>query len=141
METTHFYNHSAIRLMEALGAAALLAAETGARRAYEQLQSGQRTGFRHRRNPGQETPLWNTLAAQLRDELREHGSKKRLADHLGIPPQRLSEFLSGRRKRLPDGEITLLLLHWLCERRAGRDPSLTLPRKPLGRPVKPADKN
>lgn len=140
MERTHLSTNSAVRLMEALGQAAFVAAEAGALHAYEQLRPKRKGGFRQRRQPGQATPLWNVLTAELRGELREHGAKKRLADHLGLPAQRLSEFLNARHPRLPDGEVTLRLLHWLSERQAGRDPTLTLPRKPLGRPGKPAAK-
>ncbi|WP_334319424.1 hypothetical protein OH491_12235 [Termitidicoccus mucosus] len=52
-----------------------------------------------------------------------HGAKARLARYLGIPRQRLQDFLHSR-SRLPDAEITLRLLHWLSEKRSGRDLSL-----------------
>jgi hypothetical protein len=73
--------------------------------------------------PGPDTPLWNMLATHVRGELRPYGSKVRLARYLGIPKQRVSDFLAGRR-RMPDAELTLRLVHWLVEKRAGRDPSL-----------------
>ena len=73
--------------------------------------------------PGAGTPLWNLLATHLRVELRPYGDKVRLARYLGIPKQRLTDFLAGRR-RMPDAELTLRLLHWLIEKRAGRDQSL-----------------
>lgn len=73
--------------------------------------------------PGAATPLWNLLAEQLRTELRPVGTKVRLARYLGVPKQRLNDFLTGR-SRMPDAELTLRMLHWLAEKRAGRDLSL-----------------
>ena len=75
------------------------------------------------RRPGVASPMWNVYATLLRRALRPYGAQARLARYLGIPPQRLSDFLTGRR-RLPDAELTLRLLHWLAELRTGRDVSL-----------------
>ena len=75
------------------------------------------------RRPGVASPMWNVYATMLRRALRPYGAQARLARYLGIPPQRLSDFLTGRR-RLPDAELTLRLLHWLAELRTGRDVSL-----------------
>jgi hypothetical protein len=47
----------------------------------------------------------------------------RLARFLGMPKQRLNDFLTGR-TRLPDAELTLRMLNWLAQKRAGRDLSL-----------------
>lgn len=96
------------------------AAEAGLRQVGKPLR--RRRGYRTRR-PGPETPLWNALAVRLQDELRPYGSKVRLARYLGIPKQRIYDFLRGH-SRLPDAELTLRLLHWLLEHAAGRDPSL-----------------
>jgi hypothetical protein len=74
------------------------------------------------------TPMWDALAEGVRQELQVRGAKARLARHLGLPPQRISDFLQNR--RLPDGEITLRILHWLAETRAGRDPSFLVPPDP-----------
>lgn len=73
--------------------------------------------------PGPATPFWNILMAQLRTELGSHGAKVRLARYLGVPRQRLNDFLTGR-SRMPDAELTLRMLHWLAEKRAGRDLSM-----------------
>ncbi len=73
--------------------------------------------------PGPATPLWNLLAGQLKSELRQVGAKVRLARYLGVPKQRLTDFLTGGR-RMPDAELTLRMLYWLAEKRAGRDLSL-----------------
>jgi plasmid maintenance system antidote protein VapI len=67
--------------------------------------------------------MWNVCATLLRQELRKYGAKAQLARYLGVPRQRLQDFLKSR-SRLPDAELTLRLLHWLTERRAGRDPAL-----------------
>jgi hypothetical protein len=70
--------------------------------------------------PGVGTPFWNVLAGSLRTELAAYGSKVRLARYLGVPRQRLHDFLTGR-SRMPDAELTLRMLHWLAAKRAGRD--------------------
>ena len=75
------------------------------------------------RHPGVETPLWNLCALALGAELKPYGTKVRLARYLGIPKQRLSNFLAGR-SRMPDAELTLQLLYWLSQKKAGRDLSL-----------------
>ncbi|HLP24880.1 MAG TPA: hypothetical protein VK477_04335 [Acidobacteriota bacterium] len=73
--------------------------------------------------PGAATPFWNILAAQLRTELRSDGAKARLARYLGVPRQRITEFVR-QKSRMPDAELTLRLLHWLAQKRAGRDLSM-----------------
>lgn len=98
------------------------AAEAATVAAKHALRSRRKASYVTRR-PGPESPLWNACAALLRAELRPYGSKVRLARYLGIPKQRLNDFLVGR-KRLPDAELTLRLLSWLAEMRAGRDLSL-----------------
>lgn len=75
------------------------------------------------RRPGTDTPFWNILATEVRRAARPAGTKARLARYLGIPRQRMTEFLSSKR-RLPDGEITLRLLHWLDCLKQGRDIAL-----------------
>lgn len=77
------------------------------------------------RIPGDETPLWNVLAEQVRLQLVTcpRGSHVQLARYLGVPKQRVTDYLRGRR-RLPDAETTLRLIYWLSEKQAGRDPTL-----------------
>ena len=70
--------------------------------------------------PGVHTPLWNELAAAVRNELTRYGEKARIARVLGLPRQRVNDFLR-RRSYLPDAERALLLLVWLQLRREGRD--------------------
>jgi len=69
--------------------------------------------------------MWNVVVSLLRQTMVQapRGTRARLARYLGLPRQRITDFLSGKR-RLPDAEITLRLLHWLAETRAGRDPSV-----------------
>lgn len=111
-------------LMGKLSEAAAFAAEAAARQAMRKLRP--RRTKTQSRQPGADSPMWNLVRAELRDALREHGAKTRLARHLGLPKQRLTDFTSGNR-RIPDGETTLRILHWLHERAAGRDPSALLP--------------
>eukprot|EP01031_Cornospumella_fuschlensis_P018950 gene18950-23212_t len=74
----------------------------------------------HTIKPGTDTPLWNELAATVRAQCVRRGEKAKLARILGLPRQRLHEFLRERRA-LPDAERTLLMLVWLQARREGRD--------------------
>ncbi len=68
--------------------------------------------------PGPGTPMWNALVQEVRPYLAKYGEKAKLARLLGVPQQRVHEFfLTGT--SAPDAERTLLLLHWLAQRRAG----------------------
>jgi hypothetical protein len=75
------------------------------------------------RRPGPNTPLWNVCAMRLREALKPYGAKARLARFLGIPRQRLYDYLRAR-SRLPDAELTLQLLAWLAHKGAGKDIAL-----------------
>jgi hypothetical protein len=111
-----------LRALEDISLLLMDAAEAGVKRAQISLRRRRgRSG--HARMPGADSPMWNLFAAELRDALRPHGSKVRLARYLGIPKQRVTDFLTGRR-RMPDAELTLRLLHWLSEQHRGRDHSL-----------------
>ena len=112
----------ALRPWVELGAMLVEVAGKGAIKALSDLRPRRHGSYRTRR-PGAETPAWNVIAALLRAELKPLGAKVRLARYLGIPRQRLYDFLN-RPSRLPDAELTLQLLYWLAEKRAGRDPSL-----------------
>ncbi len=71
--------------------------------------------------PGADTPLWNELAAAVSAELATgYGRKARLGRVLGLPRQRVNDFLRTRRY-LPDAERALWLLVWLQLRRKGGD--------------------
>ena len=71
--------------------------------------------------PGADTPLWNALVAEARPWLARRGEQALLARLLGVPRQRVHDFVVGR-GRMPDAERTLLLLEWLAARRKGVRP-------------------
>jgi hypothetical protein len=68
--------------------------------------------------PGPETPLWNELATEVRRQIRRRGEKANLARFLGVPRQRIHQYLMDKSAG-PDAERTLLLLAWLHARRSG----------------------
>ncbi len=70
--------------------------------------------------PGSGTPLWNELARQAVPYLRRRGEKAKLGRLLGLPRQRVHEFIRAR-TACPDAERTLLLLCWVARRRQGRE--------------------
>jgi hypothetical protein len=114
--------HPRIKLWLDLGGLLYTAAEAAAKETQKALRPRRRGSYATRR-PGTDTPLWNVCAGLLRDELQPYGAKARLARFLGLPRQRLNDFLRGR-SRLPDAELTLQMLTWLAQQRAGRDLSL-----------------
>jgi hypothetical protein len=59
----------------------------------------------------------------LQHELRTYGAKARLARYLGVPKQRITDFLRGRR-RMPDAETLLEILNWVAAKRRDEDKSL-----------------
>ncbi len=113
--------HPVLQQLLDLSEALSVAAKTGVRRLDSSLHR-HREGYKCRR-PGFESPMWNVCATLLHRALRPYGAKARMARYLGIPRQRLNNFLH-RKDRLPDAEVTLRMLHWLILRRAGRDPLL-----------------
>ena len=62
--------------------------------------------------PGQQTPLWNALRAQLRPHLANYGTQVNLGRLLGLPRQRIHAYIT-RGDQMPDAERTLQLLTWL----------------------------
>ena len=83
--------------------------------------SGRRRGGKTLR-PGPETPLWNELRAQVRPLLVKHGEQALLARMLGVPRQRVNDFVTGGGQR-PDAELTLQLLAWLMAAKHGQRPA------------------
>ncbi len=67
--------------------------------------------------PGTETPLWNALAAEARRRTRRRGDKVNLGRHLGVPRQRIHEYLKAG-SAAPDAERTLQLLLWISRSRS-----------------------
>jgi hypothetical protein len=90
-----------------------------ARESARQLARSYREATRQRigstLRPGSKTPLWNALVAEARPLLRRHGEKAVLARLLGLPRQRVHDFLVGH-GRMPDAERTLLLIEWIAAR-------------------------
>jgi hypothetical protein len=115
------------RLEMSLNMAGLLM-QAGARLAFEASDAARRlTAAKRPKNaktlrPGERTPLWNALAAELASELRVHGHKARLARVMGVSRQTVTCWCTGR-SRMPDAERTLQLLAWLLAKRQGQEPS------------------
>ncbi len=72
--------------------------------------------------PGPHTPLWNELVKEARTHLGRYGEKAKLARILGVPRQRVHQYLRAKSAG-PDAERTLRLLIWVHARRSGRDPA------------------
>lgn len=98
----------------------VVAAEETARAARNTYRERMRLKRGATLRPGPETPLWNELAAAAQAQLRGYGDKARLARILGVPRQRVHQYLRSS-SACPDAERTLLLLAWVHARRQGRD--------------------
>jgi hypothetical protein len=96
------------------------AAEHTARAAKRQINRTLRPRRGHTLKPGVDTPLWNELTEALRAKLTRRGDKVNLGRLLGLPRQRIDDFLRGN-SALPDAERTLLLLQWLHAKNKGID--------------------
>lgn len=99
--------------------------EAGARLVLDPADAARRAAARKRKpgatlRPGEGTPLWNAVAAELRREFAAHGEQARLARALGVSRQSLNAWLTG--VRLPDAERTLQLVAWMLARR--REPEV-----------------
>ena len=68
--------------------------------------------------PGPDTPLWNELAGETRRLIKKRGEKVNLGRFLGVPRQRVHQYLMEKSAG-PDAERTLRLLLWVRARRAG----------------------
>jgi hypothetical protein len=78
-----------------------------------------RTGTTPR--PGVATPLWNTLATEVRPHLKKRGSQAMLARLLGLDRQQVNAYFV-QRTRMPDAERTLQIIAWLVAQRPGETP-------------------
>jgi hypothetical protein len=96
----------------------LVAAAEAAARAVKKARAKARGPRGETLHPGPGTPLWNELSLVLRNQKWKFGEKANLARILGVPRQRVDDYIVGQR-RLPDAERTLLLLHWLASRQNG----------------------
>lgn len=95
----------------------LTAAYETARKAHQRYRFEHRPRRGKTLRPGADTPLWNELAGLVRLHVRRHGQKVLLARHLGLPRQRIHEFLKVG-AAMPDAERTLELMGWLAARTA-----------------------
>lgn len=123
METPPIY-HSA-RLRETLRMAEALAIVAQALMVAAQKQIAKSTRSRRGQTlrPGAHTPMWNALASAVYPQVRgRYGAQSKLARILGVPPQRVHDYLVAR-TATPDAERTLQLLVWLAQRESGSDPS------------------
>lgn len=111
-----------LRLWLELGEDVAGVAMIAARLAKKRLRRKRRGAYLTRR-PGGETPMWNTCVEMLRVELKPYGSKVRLARYLGVPKQRVTDFVTNN-SRMPDAETLLQIMDWLSHKRAGEDVSL-----------------
>ncbi len=89
--------------------------------------------------PGSETPLWNELARLAASQVgRTYGDKAALGRILGVPRQRVHEYLVVNRA-CPDAERVLELLLWLSLRSKqslqGDLPATRPRRRPSQRPA------
>ena len=102
----------------ALFDAAAVAARTAARAGKLKFAPRARRGATVR--PGSATPLWNEVMKLAQPLLGKRGEKAKLARLLGVPRQRVHEYLKSK-SACPDGERTLLLLCWVAAQRQGRE--------------------
>jgi len=99
----------------ALVAQALLAV------AQKQVAKATRKCRGHTLRPGPHTPMWNALALAVKPRVKgRYGAQSKLACLLGVPPQRVHDYLIARRAA-PDAERTLQLLFWIAQQEAGID--------------------
>ena len=110
--------HPRLRLLEGLTEGLAHAAQETAKAARKSYKEYTRISRGATIRPGPDTPLWNELAAEARGLIRHYGEKANLARFLGVPRQRLHQYLMEQSAG-PDAERTLLLLAWVHARRSG----------------------
>ena len=71
--------------------------------------------------PGRGTPMWNALVGCARPHLAARGEKAKLGRMLGVHPSRVHQYVKAG-TAMPDAERTLMLLHWVAQKRSGRSP-------------------
>lgn len=114
--------HPRLALLEGLADVLVFAAQETAKKARKAYKEHTRVSRGSTIRPGADTPLWNELAAEARGLIRNYGEKANLARFLGVPRQRIHQYLMDKSAG-PDAERTLLLLAWVHARRSG----VTLP--------------
>jgi hypothetical protein len=112
--------HPRIESLLAVSGIVIDIAEIAARSAQRQIRRTLNPRRGQTLRPGIETPLWNALLHTLKSSVAKRGAKVKLGRYLGLPRQRIDDFLN-RHSALPDAERTLLLLHWLDAHNRGID--------------------
>lgn len=110
--------HPRLALLEGLTEGLAYAARETAKAARKAYKDYTRVSRGATVRPGPDTPLWNELAAEARGLIRHRGEKANLARYLGVPRQRVHQYLMEKSAG-PDAERTLLLLAWVHARRSG----------------------
>lgn len=113
-----------VRLDQTLATAGPLveAAERAARATRKKPKEARRRPRGATLRPGNETPMWNEFVAVVRPMIAQRGEKAKLARIVSVPRQRIHDWFVSR-KAWPDPERMLLLLAWLADKRAGKNPS------------------
>ena len=124
--------HPRLALLEGLTEGLAYAAQETVKAARKAYKDHTRVSRGATTRPGPETPLWNELAAEARGLIRHYGEKANLARFLGVPRQRVHQYLMDKSAG-PDAERTLLLLAWVHARRSG----IALPVAPATYRVRP----
>jgi hypothetical protein len=108
-----------LKLHGALALALFDAAFATARAAAHTIDATRRPkDFGRTLRPGAQTPLWNELIKFAAPFMHRRGTKTKLARLLGVPRQRIQDYLK-QRTAAPDAERTLLLLCWAAARAEG----------------------
>ena len=110
---------AAATIVEGLFEAAKFAAQQTAKLAARRPPGAKPTAGKTRR-PGEHTPLWNELVERARPHLTKRGEKAKLARLMGLPRQRIQDFLKAE-SAMPDAERTLFLLCWVMAKQEGRE--------------------
>ncbi len=110
--------HPRLSVLEGLAEGLAYAAQETAKAARRAHKNHTRVSRGATLRPGPETPLWIELAAEARRLIRHYGEKANLARFLGVPRQRVHQYLMDKSAG-PDAERTLLLLAWVHARRSG----------------------
>jgi hypothetical protein len=110
--------HPRLALLEGLADGLAYAAQATLKKARKAYREPKRISRGGTVRPGPDTPLWNELAEEARGLIRHRGEKTNLARFLGVPRQRVHQYLMDKSAG-PDAERTLLLLAWVHARRSG----------------------
>lgn len=102
-----------------VGEAIFNAAEAIAEKGVHAFKAARRGRRGATTRPGADTPLWNTLVAEIRPHLKQRGAQANLARLLGVPRQQVNAYFTLR-TRMPDAERTLKLLAWLVAAREAK---------------------